>query len=191
VLLLTFTLAQGDASTSATVRRTNRVDLIVHTTTLGAGGNVEERTWSDPVSGRSRALTYDSRGKLFIARGVLRVGEQEHSVTVNYELREWTSGTRIERLPSDHIWIIDAHSLPGHIRKLVAEKLLVSLGRKELAGKETLHLRGKVGFVTGDLWVSGLYGDLWVDASSFLPLSRRRQGARHGQIVTQDAVYLA
>jgi hypothetical protein len=154
---------------------------VINATNTYEGGHYDE--WTDKATQRYRNDVYDTSiavpGRA--ADGKTRLPDpkemtpgpihlhQSHAVsgpdgdqdivTVDYDLRTWSTGHLTDKRPTDIPDITDADS----IRKAISDGTVELVGKEDVDGLDTLHLR--------------LFGpdhsyriDMWVDSTTYLPV---------------------
>jgi hypothetical protein len=154
---------------------------VIHAKNTYESGHYDE--WTDKATQRYRNDVYDSSTEIAgraadgemrlpapneIKPGPIRL-RQSHAVsgpdgdqdivTVDYDLRTWSTGHLTDKRPTDIPDITDADS----IRKAITDGTVELVGKENVDGLDTLHLR--------------LHGpkrsyriDMWVDSTSYLPV---------------------
>jgi hypothetical protein len=126
-------------------------------------------TWTDPVTGASRILSFDNQGRLTSETGQTWAGKALKNVLVSFATRSWLTTTAGlgGYTSGDDGAITDSLG----VRRGLADGTTTSLGRAVIDGRTTLHLRQNV-------------LQLWVDPLTYLPV-RTQVGAS-----TDDVTWL-
>lgn len=133
---------------------------VMMTTSFQAG----RTTWTDPVTGRSRSDTDAADGTTLTTSVRSGPVSQGPSVlTVDNTARTWWT----TQLPpvSNGAAGMDAFTDPQQIRAALRSGVLQLIGDERIGGRDTIHLR-----LTGRAQGGLPQIDLWVDASTFLPV---------------------
>jgi hypothetical protein len=124
-------------------------------------------TWTDPVTGASRILSFDNQGRLTSETGQTWTGKTLKSVMVSFETRTWfavTAGLGGYTSGDDGA-VTDSLG----VRRGLADGTTTSLGQAAIDGQTTLHLRQNV-------------LQLWVNPLTYVPV-RTQVGASTDDII--------
>lgn len=131
-------------------------------------------TWTDPVTGQSRILSFDNQGLLTSETGLTWAGKTLRSVTVPFGTRTWILATTTSPYGyTSGDTSSAADSL--NVRQAIANGTATTLGPAVMDGRTTLHLREQ-------------HLELWVDPFTYLPVHTEVARAGHG--VTDDITWL-
>ncbi len=144
--------------------------------------------WLDLATGKLRSVSYGLDGSIEFesvagtAGGALRID------MVIYPESVWTTTTSPDIGASSH-----RSDVAGSFRRMVADGVFTLVGRETIDGENVLDLRHQVTMPAGNgpipapVALRELTTDLWVDASTYLPV---RQTTRNGTgVVTQTSTY--
>ncbi|HWB23398.1 MAG TPA: hypothetical protein VG652_10995 [Gaiellaceae bacterium] len=118
-----------------------------------------QESWTDPVTGQSRTLSFDAQGRLIGETGSTWDGKTVRSVTVTFATRSWMSATTT----APHAYTsTDVSSAGGSlaVRQAIAGGTATTLGPAIAEGRTTLRLREQP-------------VELWVDPLTYLPVQTR------------------
>ena len=118
-------------------------------------------TWTEPVTGASRILSFDNEGRLTSETGETWAGRTLKSVMVSFGTRSWFAITA--SLGGYTSGADGAVTDSLGVRRGLADGTTTSLGQAVVDGRATLHLRESV-------------LQLWVDPLTYLPV-RTQAGA--------------
>jgi hypothetical protein len=154
---------------------------VLHTSTYN-GGVLRSENWQDPARFNSVAA-FSDHGSVWSRSGIVYTGHGFRIETVNLTTDHWDT---IDQEfppghPPQHISAGGSRYLPDSIRSQLADGVLVIVGREKLDGRDTIHLRAHF---AADLPPQFVPPDLWVDASTYLPV----QEIQHNSLTGQDSV---
>jgi hypothetical protein len=160
-------------------------------------------TWTDPVTGRMRTLSFDSQGQLISEEELSWSGTTQQDVLVSFA--DYTSTTTSSRVPAGYVANSDdaaANSLL--MRQEIATGTSVVVGRAVVDGRATLHLRETIkvpklsptalGLPAGMTVPNSLtqprteHADIWVDPLTYLTVQARSQET--GGVSVSDITWL-
>jgi hypothetical protein len=160
-------------------------------------GGIREETWSDPLSGRTRQVSFAAGGQLLTAFGTVRQGRSELTTIVNYGERTWI----VNELPipgSGDLQKDGAALLAATYRDEVAHATAKILGKQLVDGRETLHLRQILrfpplprpkgvpkGVPLPKVQPRTIVEDTWVDPLTYLPVQQGFELGGHESLTAE------
>jgi hypothetical protein len=143
-----------------------------------------DESWSDPVTGRSRQVSYRS-GRPEVAYGEVPRGPRMNTVFVTYDGKTWTTdrGRAFPRTTTN-----EAAAEAQARRDEVAQRKARIVGRAVIDGRTTLHLE-ELMHLPKPTAPSGmhlpkallhprvLHVDIWVDPLTYVPIRTRTSGS--------------
>jgi hypothetical protein len=165
---------------------------IEHQVTHAPGG-VREETWSDPLRGETRQVSFDARGQALTEFATVRHGRSELTTIVNYDARTWI----VDKLPVPGK--ADLHEdaaalLAATYRDAVAHATAKVLGKQLVDGRETVHLRQNLhfpplprpkGVPLPKLRPPTIVQDTWVDPLTYLPVQQGFELGGHESLTAE------
>jgi hypothetical protein len=189
--------AVPDAAAKALAAYATRISYSVER----SGSRVTGRIWSDPLTGRTRQVSFDRRGRVSEAFATLTRGHSKHATWVLYGTRRWQSS--VTQVPAANAGSGNTAAAIAQVsRDKVADGTARILGRQVVDGVETLHLREtlrpRMPKLPANLQRSkGIHlqapppfrVDTWVEALTYLPV--RTSISVNGHTSVTDEAWLA
>jgi len=156
------------------------------------GNGVTWKMWTDRRTGDNLGVSYDKAGNPLTA--TLVPGKGGSVTVVDYQTTSWwtyvpvTDPQHAPRLdPKAKRVNLDAFDTPAQIRAALADGDLTLVGQQRLSGRNTVHVTHT--FDKGGL---RLAMDMWIDATSYLPVRTAYQSPQlaKGQRSVSDLTWL-
>jgi len=161
-------------------------------TRSASGNGVTWKMWTDRRTGTNLGVSYDKAGNPLTA--TLVPGNGGRVTVVDYQTTSWwtyvpvTDPRHAPRLdPKAKRVNLNAFDTPAQIKAALADGNLTLLGQQRLPGRNTVHVTHT--FDKGGL---RLAMDMWIDATSYLPVRTAYQSPQlaKGQRAVNDLTWL-
>ena len=152
--------------------------FVIHTSEYIVGV-LRAESWDDPAHLRAAGVAYDDSGAVYARNGFVYTGDSARIETANLTTGQWDS--LVQKFPPgrhpERITGPGSQYLPDTIRMQLADGLLVVIGHETLDGRDTIHLKQHL---PAGIPAEFVPSDIWVDASTYLPIREVEHNALTG-----------
>ena len=152
--------------------------FVIHTSEYIVGV-LRAESWDDPAHLRAAGVAYDDSGAVYARNGFVYTGDSARIETANLTTGQWDS--LVQKFPPgrhpERITGPGSQYLPDTIRMQLADGLLIVIGHETLDGRDTIHLKQHL---PAGIPAEFVPSDIWVDASTYLPIREVEHNALTG-----------